>query len=172
MPNSRLLDGAFLGASLVTLYGTAPSPVGEAMFLLPWLLVLPFLDSVTAGLYLGRRRPGPGTDLHGLRGLHRACGYTERTGRLIRACFGLQCALAGYTLLRTGSPGWVSILALVLLTGLYTCWFAWRHHAIVEAGRFARNAAGPSVQAVPDGRPQQCRNGARTHGGSAMMQGE
>jgi hypothetical protein len=130
------------------------------LFRLPGLLVRPFLDSVTAGLNAGRHRhPGPGTDFRGLRNLLRACGYTDRTGRLIRACFGLQCALAGYTLFRTGSPGWVSIVALVLLTGLYTCWFAWKRHAVVDAGRFPRNAAAP-------------RDGARTRGGSAAIRGE
>lgn len=144
MPNKRIVDGIFLGASLATLYDVAHPPLRDLLYFLPWVLVLPFLDSIAASLHSVRTgsKPGgasasstSGAACTNLRALHLACSLSARTSLLIRTSFGLQCMLAGYTLWRTGAPGWVSVLGLTLLTGLYACWFSWRLHAIDETER-------------------------------------
>lgn len=144
MPNKRIVDGIFLGASLATLYDVAHPPLRDLLYFLPWVLVLPFLDSIAASLHSVRVGSTPtgasasstsGAASTNLRALHLACGLSARTSLLIRTSFGLQCMLAGYTLWRTGAPGWVSVLGLTLLTGLYACWFSWRLHAIDETER-------------------------------------
>lgn len=131
MPNQRIVDGVFLSASFVTLYDVAAPTVRELAYFLPWLLALPFLNSIAASLH--GRRPGSAEEepaCTSLRDLHLACGLSARKSLLIRAIVSLQCVLAGYTLWRTGAPGWVSVLGLALLTGLYAFWFTWRLHAI------------------------------------------
>lgn len=136
MPNNKIVDGIFLSASLATLYDVAHPPLRDLMYFLPWVLVLPFLDSIAANLHSVRMRAtASGAACTDLRTLHLACGLSARTSFLIRSIFGLQCMLAGYTLWRTGAPGWVSILGLALLIGLYACWFSWRLHAIDQTGR-------------------------------------
>lgn len=134
MPNKRIVDGVFLSASFVTLYDAAAPAVRELTYFLPWLLMLPFLDSIAASLPAARAAGACAS----LRELHLACGLSARTSLLIRASVGLQCVLAGYTLWRTGAPGWVSILGLALLTGLYACWFTWRLHAIDDTEGHSR----------------------------------
>lgn len=139
MPYKRIVDGVVLSASFVTLYDAVAPNVRELAYFLPWVLALPFLDSIATslhGLHPGAAKAEPACT--SLRDLHLACGLSARTSLLIRTIVRLQCVLAGYTLWRTGAPGWVSVLGLTLLTGLYAFWFTWRLNAIDDTGGLPR----------------------------------
>lgn len=137
MLTRRLTDVAFFGAVIVILDDSLPSPYRDYIFFVPWLLARHMMDSLS--LMLCRHseacvgRPCATDDL---RGLHLACGYSEAKSSVVRMLFGLQAVLAGYALWRAGVPGWVSLLALALLLGLYTHWFMWRHHALDTARQY------------------------------------
>ena len=134
MPFRRFLDGIFLGASLATVHLPDGLAGNEAVHFVPWLLVVPFLDSV-ATIY--QNRPRGTCHRHAasrdLRSLLLACGYSPAQSRWIKAAFVFQCALAGLALWYARAPGWVSIVGLTLLGGLYLFWFSRRKQVLDQA---------------------------------------
>lgn len=134
MPLRRFIDGLFLGASLATVHVPDGLSALEAVHLVPWLLVLPFLDSVVI-VYQNRTRSArhEGAASTELRSLLLAWGYSPAESRWVRIAFILQCALAGLALWYARAPGWVSIAGLTLLTGLYLFWFSRRQQALDQA---------------------------------------
>lgn len=101
---------------------------------MPWLLVVPFLDSVVM-VFRSRTRSArhDGAASTDLRSLLLAYGYSPAESRWIRTAFVLQCALAGLALCYARAPGWVSIAGLALLGGLYLLWFFRRQQALDQA---------------------------------------
>jgi hypothetical protein len=134
MPLRRFIDGLFLGASLGTVHLPDRLSGLEAVHLVPWLLVVPFLDSV---IMVYQRRMGiarhEGAATTDLRSLMLACGYSPAKSRWIRTAFVFQCALAGLALWYARAPGWVSIAGLTLLVGLYLFWFCRRRQALDQS---------------------------------------
>lgn len=134
MPLRRFVDGLFLGASLATVHVPDGLSGLEAVHLVPWLLVVPFLDSVVM-VFRSRTRSArhDGAASTDLRSLLLAYGYSPAESRWIRTAFVLQCALAGLALCYARAPGWVSIAGLALLGGLYLLWFFRRQQALDQA---------------------------------------
>lgn len=134
MPFRRLFGSALLGASLATVHVTGSLSGHEAAHFVAWLLAVPFLDTVATAYQSRprgvRQRRAASQDL---RSLLLACGYSPAQGRWIRTAICVQCALAGLALWYARAPGWVSVVGLTLLSGLYLFWFTRRQQALEQA---------------------------------------
>lgn len=127
-----VVAGTLLTLFLALAYATTVSSLADVGYLAPWILIVPLLE-VLPGL-TGKvddcRASGHPACLS-LAQLHRACGYSSTASKLIRGFIHVQCVLTGCALWRANAPGWVSMIALILLIGLFFAWFRRRRNSIL-----------------------------------------
>lgn len=135
MAHRRVVTGGLLFVlSLASLHLLMTQPIGDVIYLASWIWVVPLLERAPGiAIHFPRWQGAARHAYLNLAQLHRACGYSAATSILIRGFMYVQCGFTGYALFRANAPGWVSILALMLLVCLYVAWFSRRRSSILES---------------------------------------